>query len=474
MSKCEMMSFSVSVLFLVISSCSSNEVNEIPRDFISPPTTVKARENNTVLLPCYLNTVSNDDVFPTAIRWYKNGDLLDDSTNETIFIPARHTLWENGSLEIAKVQPGDTGEYTCEIERTEPWGPVKQKHAIEVLHPPSVEPFPPNGFLQVKLGEEVRISCKGGGVPYPIITWSSKGEELKLIDNRELLKFTASDRQMAGVYECIANNGVGEPAKATIELNIIYPPEVMTSRSWIHTAPGHRLQIDCKVSSDPQATVTWLKGEVPVRLDSRVQSLVDGDKHTLLIMKVQRSDLGIYTCRAMNELGQGELAIQVSGVPNPGVFKRTEAKNVNAKNSYTLIWEVDSYTPVIEYSLWFRQYRSSRRSNSQEWTKLTIPTERSSGPVYSKAYTIKGLREKTVYEALLVSRNRDGWSKPSPILRFATAGAVLNEEMITTVQVSVQDNVISLESSSSSGKNHTNYSLLFFVLLSIKIMTFTV
>lgn len=63
--------------------------------------------------------------------------------------------------------------------------------------------------------------------------------------------------------------------------------------------------------------------------------------------------------------------------------------------------------------------------NKPEWTKLTIPTEHNSnmGPMYSKSYTIKGLKEKAVYEALLVSRNRYGWSKPSPILRFATAGA---------------------------------------------------
>lgn len=42
------------------------------------------------------------------------------------------------------------------------------------LDPPSVEPFPINGFLQVKLGEEVRMSCRGSGVPYPLITWASK------------------------------------------------------------------------------------------------------------------------------------------------------------------------------------------------------------------------------------------------------------------------------------------------------------
>lgn len=120
-----------------------------------------------------------------------------------------------------------------------------------------------------------------------------------------------------------------------------------------------------------------------------------------------------------------------SGVPNSGVFKKTEEKNLNSKNSYTLIWEVDSYTPIIEYNLWFRQYKGTRMSlNKPEWTKLTIPTEHSSntGPMYSKSYTIKGLKEKTVYEALLVSRNRYGWSKPSPILRFATAGAGNNSD----------------------------------------------
>lgn len=60
--------------------------------------------------------------------------------------------------------------------------------------------------------------------------------------------------------------------------------------------------------------MVWLKGEVVVPIDmSRVVSIVDGDKHTLIIRNVQRSDFGIYTCRAINELGQGEIQIQLSG-----------------------------------------------------------------------------------------------------------------------------------------------------------------
>lgn len=94
---------------------------------------------------------------------------------------------------------------------------------------------------------------------------------------------------------------------------ILDPPELMTSRSWVHTAPGHRVQLECRISADPLATITWTKGDIPVPLDSRVMTLVDGDKYSLLIRNVQRSDFGIYTCRAINELGQGELNIQLSG-----------------------------------------------------------------------------------------------------------------------------------------------------------------
>lgn len=84
-------------------------------------------------------------------------------------------------------------------------------------------------------------------------------------------------------------------------------------RSWIHTAPGHRAQIECLVYADPPASVTWLKGETLVVKDSRVISLVNGEKHTLLIRNILATDFGAYTCRARNDLGAGESRIELSG-----------------------------------------------------------------------------------------------------------------------------------------------------------------
>lgn len=90
--------------------------------------------------------------------------------------------------------------------------------------------------------------------------------------------------------------------------------------------------------------------------------------------------------------------------------------------SFTLVWEVDSYSSIIEYNLWFRPFQVYKIFKKTDWTKLTIPAEHSSGPMHSKAYSITGLKENTVYEAMLFSRNRYGWSKPSKIFRFSIDG----------------------------------------------------
>lgn len=47
-----------------------------------------------------------------------------------------------------------------------------------------------------------------------------QGRDLKLINNRNVLSFSATDRHLGGIYECIAMNGVGEPAVKQITLKI--------------------------------------------------------------------------------------------------------------------------------------------------------------------------------------------------------------------------------------------------------------
>lgn len=108
------------------------------------------------------------------------------------------------------------------------------------------------------------------------------------------------------------------------------------------------------------------------------------------------------------------------GAANPATFKKDRWHL--SPDSYTLIWTVDSYSPIIEYNLLFREFEEN--GDSRDWIKFIIPADgHSPGPLHSKSYTLTGLKQATVYQAMVVSRNKYGWSHPSSIIKFATEGA---------------------------------------------------
>nr|CAD7414210.1 unnamed protein product [Timema poppensis] len=242
---------------------------------------------------------------------------------------------------------------------------------------------------------------------------------MQLLDHRPRLRFRADDRQLSGTYTCVAINGVGEPANATIQLRILYPPEVTVDKTWIHAAPGLRSELVCRVMADPQARVEWVFQDRPVVTSSRVIALSINEKNTLLIRSVRASELGHYTCKASNMMGHSQQVVELSGVANSAVFK-SEYHRVPSNSNYTLVWEVDSYSAIIEYNLMFRRYNPTVNT---PWTKLVIPADvYAAGPLHTRSYTLTGLSPATVYEGMVLSRNRFGWSRPSAILRFGTDG----------------------------------------------------
>lgn len=229
------------------------------------------------------------------------------------------------------------------------------------------------------------------------------------------------------------------------------PPELSTSSNWVHTAVGHTAQMNCKVIANPPAQIIWMQKDVTLPYDRRIFRKDDADGNSVLFIKnVQTSDFGTYTCLGVNDEGEQRLHIELSGeynvnrrykilfiflgLPNPVVFKTNVMKDQDSTTSYTLIWEVVSFTPLIEYSLLFREFMPNKDSMRYDWTKLTIPAEYSNGVLHSMLYTLRGLKERNKYEALLMSRNKYGWSKPSPILRFATNGAGKVQQLNTVAR----------------------------------------
>ncbi|XP_063898374.1 neurotrimin isoform X2 [Helicoverpa armigera] len=337
----------------------------------------------------------------------------------------------NYSLQVDDLQAEDTADYTCEIIRPEPWGPIRQTHSIEVLYSPTVKTIPADGFLEVRKGDYVDIGCETTGTPPPIVDWRKNGGPMALLEHRSRIRFRAEHRLLAGVYECIANNGVGEPARATITVVIQDAPVVTSSRTYVHTAVGLRAALSATLEfAVPHATTAWYRDGRPVKTDDRIVQMVQDNVHHLIFRSVRKSDLGNYTFRAENKLGMADLMFKLTGVPNAASFKVDATLNKATSTSFTLIWEVDSYSTLIEYNLWLRPYYGrlvspepdafTTEPPANQWSKIIVPGDSSEGPIHSAIYTVRGLTPSTVYEAIVTSRNRFGWSKPSSILHFAT------------------------------------------------------
>lgn len=211
-------------------------------------------------------------------------------------------------------------------------------------------------------------------------------------------------------------------------------PEVSVKTTPIHTKIGQNAHLECIVTSAPTASIHWFHNGLPLPSDRRFTKQ-DGIvrkpeyhtvyRHVLFIRNVRDADLGNYECKAENKIGIKGAHLELTGRPMQASFK--PSTEMSSPTTHNLIWQVESFSPIIEYKLKFRKIPSgnitpSKRYPNLPWSELIIPSDFSDGPLHSTGYTLQGLQGTSVYEVVVLARNRYGWSDASNILRFATGG----------------------------------------------------
>ncbi|CAG7825968.1 unnamed protein product, partial [Allacma fusca] len=411
-------------------------------DFAAEPPKFKTRgqtyrvvTGETVVLPCRV-----DNLGPYVILW-KRGNAVLSAGEMKITLDPRIQLVDGFSLEIKKVRPQDGGDYICQLST---YTPDEQVHTLEILVPPNVRSEPNNGHITITKGDNVNLQCRGSGNPVPTITWTRKNN---LLPNGEqsaegnIYSIQKADRHQAGVYLCTANNKVGSPVTASIEVKVQYPPEIEVERGWIHSGEGYEAELACIVHSDPPATkVKWYRDTMI--LDTTERRLMEdrGSRHSLIIRNVQPGDFGNYSCEADNKLGRSRKHIELSGKPNRAVFRSDTVGRM--KDAFNITWTVESFSPVDEYRLLYRKKHVNDTSDIPgEWQEVVIPASESyyhggSVPravtslaatsvstVHWKSYHIRKLEPGVMYEAEVAARNKYGWAQKSDVFQFNTRSA---------------------------------------------------
>ncbi|XP_016107210.1 myosin light chain kinase, smooth muscle-like [Sinocyclocheilus grahami] len=105
----------------------------------------------------------------------------------------------------------------------------------------------------------------------------------------------------------------------------------------ITAVDGERLRLECQVTSDPQAVITWILDGKIVKASKFIILSQEGEKCSLTIDKALPEDEGRYTCRAENAHGKAECSCMVT-VDDPS---DPSADKKNRKSS--------SSTPTTEH-----------------------------------------------------------------------------------------------------------------------------
>ncbi|XP_028817360.1 roundabout homolog 1 isoform X4 [Denticeps clupeoides] len=318
-----------------VSHNASLEVAILRDDFRQNPSDVMVAAGEPAVMECQPPRGHPE---PT-ISWKKDGANIDDR-DERITI-------RSGKLMITNTRKSDAGKYVC--VGTNMVGERESEVAeLTVLERPSFVQRPSS--MSVLVDQSAEFRCEARGDPVPTVRWKKEdGElpkgryEIREDHTLKVRRLTAAD---GGSYTCVAENVVGK-AEASATLTVHVPPVfVVRPRNQV-VAVGRTVTFHCEATGSPQPAIFWQRegsqtlilSSQPPQPSSRVSVSQTGD---LTITSAERSDVGYYSCQALNIAGSVitkallEVTDVVSDRPPPVVRQGPTNQSVSVDGTVVL------------------------------------------------------------------------------------------------------------------------------------------
>ncbi|XP_076314925.1 neuroglian-like [Tachypleus tridentatus] len=264
-----MVHLSLFLLAILLEICSANDVLYIP----SPPTIViqpsqseqfyhVALTKGESIIPVILKCEAEGDPQP-LYYWTKNGKRFDlDLVGERVT-----QLKGVGTLNFSHPQASDEGRYQCFAKN--PYGVslsnsvfLRKSVGEPVTQQPVRQYVSPANKLILR-GDDLQLACIYGGMPIPTVKWyfTKKGplpsERLGTpIKIGKILKITNISSDNEGIYQCIANNGVGSEQKYSVTVIVESLPYWNVSPTNTQAAEDENVRFECSASGIPPQNFT--------------------------------------------------------------------------------------------------------------------------------------------------------------------------------------------------------------------------
>lgn len=259
-------------------------------------------------------------------------------------------VFGNGTLTITSVTEKDEGDYLCVARNKMGDDYVLLKvnvmtKAAKIDHKSLID-------HKVSYGGELKVDCIASGLPNPEITWSlpdgtmvnsipqsdNNGLRTKryvMFDNGTLYLNEVGMKE-EGDYTCYAENEIGKD-EMKVHIKVVADAPIIRNNTYsvVKVPFGETAILYCSAKGEPTPTITWTspahRAIVPV--SDKYQIANDG---TLHIHKIQRFDVGNYTCTARNVAGTDKKVVHVqvlmstpliNGFESSGIIRNTVVKD---------------------------------------------------------------------------------------------------------------------------------------------------
>uniref|UniRef100_A0A1Y9HDM7 Titin n=1 Tax=Anopheles funestus TaxID=62324 RepID=A0A1Y9HDM7_ANOFN len=249
------------------------------------------------------------------VIWTKDGEPLQPTGRVSVTCDGKSV-----GLTIMPAEMSDSGEYACLMAN--PLGETETRASAivrKVFQKPNfVYPF---SDMQQLPGLEAKFPAKLVGVPRPEIQWYKNETPIHAGDRYKMkyegdcccLYIKECEPEDTGLYSCTATNREGS---STIEakLDVVTriekrdeptPPSFMKKLNDMTLLDGMKAKLTVCVDGFPMPTVEWIRDGR--RLVPSEKYRIEAEKNglaRLIVDDVQEEDLGRYSCKAVNNLGE--------------------------------------------------------------------------------------------------------------------------------------------------------------------------
>ncbi|CAO1425000.1 unnamed protein product [Diamesa hyperborea] len=407
-----------------------SEAPTVPPKFVTRGHLYKAVIGDTIILPCKVK-----DLGSYVLLWRRGTSVLT-AASLMVTRDSRFKLVDGYNLQIGNVRIQDAGDYVCQIGDQEA---RDQVHTVEILVPPSLRPVPQNGQVTARKGSSVTLECKASGNPVPNIYWHKKDSHSQYhLSDSPTLTLERVDRNHAGIYQCLADNGVRDAVHVDIELTVLSPPDISVEKTWIHASDGCDIELGCTLHGDVNSEMMWYQNSFLLDPTDRRAMFSKGEKFILNISNFQQTDFGNYSCVADNSLGRTKKYIEVSGRPGPADFlSPTYSGHLDR---YNLTFKIESIPVLEEIKLLYRKLMMNETyQHPGKWHDIILhpSVQRFDSRHFVMSYIIIALDHNSVYEVMVQAKNSYGWNEISDIHQFYTRSYEISMEDLEYVMSSI-------------------------------------